>query len=61
MTLKLIQKNYPKKCNLQIFILRFQKMLLRTPYFEQIKFNILTHFFELKYEIFLKVIPLNVN
>jgi hypothetical protein len=52
MILKLIQAFYPKKCNFQIFILRFQKMLLKTPYFEQIKFNIFTRFFELKYEIF---------
>lgn len=50
--LKLIQTFYLIKCNLQIFILRFQKMLLRTSYFEQIKFNSITWFFELKYEIF---------
>jgi hypothetical protein len=52
MILKLIQTFYPQKFDLHIFILRFQKMLLRTPYFEQIKFNIFTQFFELKYEIF---------
>lgn len=44
MILKLIQTFYPKKCNLQIFILSFQKMLLKTSYFEQIKFNIFTQF-----------------
>jgi hypothetical protein len=45
MILKLIQTFYPKICNLQIFILNCQKMLLKTQYFEQIKLNIFTQFF----------------
>jgi hypothetical protein len=45
MILKLIQTFYPKIRNLQIFILSCQKMLLKTQYFEQIKLNIFTQFF----------------